>query len=438
MTSNATPCLAGSPATSNAEVIVVNPIPVITASNNGPLCVSEQLDLNVTNIAGAVYSWTGPQLFVSVIQNPSISNVTLSNAGTYNVTVNLNGCAATASTTVTIGTGTAATINPAGPFCVNSGVVTLTASAPNGVWSGPGITNPSTGTFDPTLATIGINTISYTTPGACGGTSTMDIVILPIPTVSISSNITTGCSPLLVTFTDNSVPASASVVWDFGNGETSSTSTTTTYTSTGCYDVTLTSTNAGGCSNTFTFNDFVCVLADPIADFYTSSYSTSMYDPSFQFVNQSTNAVSYSWNFGNGTSSSVTNPSVTYSEDPGSYTVQLVAYNAAGCTDTTSKIVTVTDELIFFVPNSFTPNGDEFNNAFSPVFTSGFDPYEFSFTIFNRWGETVFESKDATIGWDGTYHGEIVPEGVYTWTVRMKDIQSDKKYTFSGHLNVLK
>lgn len=438
MASNATPCLVGTPATSNTEVIVVNPIPVITASNNGPLCVSEQLDLNATNIVGANYSWTGPQLFVSAIQNPSISNVSLLNAGTYTVTVNLNGCTATASTSVTIGTGTAATINPAGPFCVNSGSVTMTASAPNGVWSGPGITNPSTGTFDPTLATIGTNTISYTTPGACGGTSTMDIMILPIPTVSISSNVTTGCSPLQVTFIDNSVPTSSSVVWNFGNGETSSTSTTTTYTSTGCYDVTLTSTNAGGCSNTLTFDDFVCVLADPIADFNTSSYSTSMYDPSFHFVNQSTNALNYSWNFGNGTSSSVVNPSVTYPQEPGSYTVQLVAYNAAGCSDTISKIVTVTDELIFFVPNSFTPNGDEFNNAFSPVFTSGFDPYEFSFTIFNRWGETVFETKDATIGWDGTYHGEIVPEGVYTWTVRMKDIQSDKKYSFRGHLNVLK
>lgn len=438
MTSNAAPCLVGSPATSNAIVIVVNPIPTVTASNNGPLCVTEQLNLSATTIAGAIYSWTGPQSFASASQNPSIASTSLSNAGTYTVSVNLNGCTSTASTSVVISTGTAATINPVGPFCVNSGIVTLTASAGNGVWSGPGITNVSTGTFNPALATIGANTISYTTPGACGGTSTTTIVVLPIPTVSIAANVTSGCSPLQVTFTDNSVPASSTVLWDFGNGVASSTSSSAIYTSSGCYDVTLTSTNAGGCSNVQTFDDIVCVLEDPIADFFTSNYSTSMYDPTFQFINQSENAVTYSWDFGNETYSSLVNPSVTYAENPTSYSVQLVAYNAAGCTDTVTKIVSVTDELIFFVPNSFTPNGDEFNNSFNPVFTSGFDPYEFSFVIFNRWGEIVFESKDATVGWDGTYNGSIVQEGVYAWTVRMKAIQSDKKYTFNGHLNVLK
>jgi trimeric autotransporter adhesin len=352
--------------------------------------------------------------------------------------VSLNGCTSTATTLVSVVTGFPATINPSGPFCLNSGIVTLVASAGGGIWSGQGITNTSSGSFNPSLATVGINTISYTTPGACGGTSSVDIVILPIPSISISANVTSGCSPLAVTFTDNTTPTSTSVLWNFGNGETSTISSSTSYTNSGCYDVTLTSTNAGGCSASQTFNDIVCVLEDPIADFSTNEYATSIYDPSFQFINQSEFANSYLWQFENGIVSTLVNPLITYPEEPGSYAVQLVAYNAAGCSDTITKIVTVLDELVFYVPNSFTPNGDEFNNSFSPVFTSGFDPYEFSMLIFNRWGETIFETKDPKIGWDGSYNGKLAPDGVYTWTIRMKDNENDKKYTFNGHLNVLK
>jgi gliding motility-associated-like protein len=438
MTSNATPCLVGSPATSNAEAIVVNPSPVVTVTNNGPLCVTQQLDLSATTIAGATYSWTGPQSFTSLSQNPSIPNVTLANAGNYIVTVSLNGCTTSVTSLVAIVTGFPATINPSGPFCSNAGIVTLIASAGGGTWSGQGITNASSGSFNPSLATVGINTISYTTPGTCGGTSTIDIVILPIPSISISSNITSGCSPLAVTFTDNSTPTSTAVLWNFGNGETSATSGSTSYTNSGCYDVTLTSTNAGGCTASQTFNDIVCVLEDPIADFSTNEYATSIYDPTFQFINQSEFANSYLWQFENGIVSTLVNPLITYPGEPGSYAVQLVAYNAAGCSDTITKIVTVLDELVFYVPNSFTPNGDEFNNSFVPVFTSGFDPFEFNLTIFNRWGEIIFESKDAEEGWDGTYNNKIVPDGIYTWTIRLKDNENDKKYTYTGHVNVLK
>lgn len=438
MTSNATPCLVGSPATSNAEAIVVNPSPVVTVTNNGPLCVTQQLDLSATTIAGATYSWTGPQSFTSLSQNPSIPNVTLANAGNYIVTVSLNGCTTSVTSLVAIVTGFPATINPSGPFCSNAGIVTLIASAGGGTWSGQGITNASSGSFNPSLATVGINTISYTTPGTCGGTSTIDIVILPIPSISISSNITSGCSPLAVTFTDNSTPTSTAVLWNFGNGETSATSSSTSYTNSGCYDVTLTSTNAGGCTASQTFNDIVCVLEDPIADFSTNEYATSIYDPTFQFINQSEFANSYLWQFENGIVSTLLNPLITYQGEPGSYAVQLVAYNAAGCSDTITKIVTVLDELVFYVPNSFTPNGDEFNNSFVPVFTSGFDPFEFNLTIFNRWGEIIFESKDAEEGWDGTYNNKIVPDGIYTWTIRLKDNENDKKYTYTGHVNVLK
>ena len=161
-------------------------------------------------------------------------------------------------------------------------------------------------------------------------------------------------------------------------------------------------------------------------------------DPVFQFSNSSTGADTYLWNFGDGTNSSATSPSHTYPQTPGNYTVTLTATSANGCFDVTTQIVKVYEDLLFFIPNAFTPNGDEHNNEFKPVFTSGFDPYSFSMFIYNRWGEVVFESHDVNAAWDGTYDGKVVKEGAYTWTIQFRDSESDKKYKYDGHFMVLR
>jgi gliding motility-associated-like protein len=101
-------------------------------------------------------------------------------------------------------------------------------------------------------------------------------------------------------------------------------------------------------------------------------------------------------------------------------------------------VIQISEDLIYYVPNTFTPDGDEYNNTFKPIFFSGFDPQEFTLTIFNRWGEVLFESKNVEIGWDGTYNGEYCQNGAYVWTIRFKDSRNDKKHTLNGHVNILK
>jgi len=71
--------------------------------------------------------------------------------------------------------------------------------------------------------------------------------------------------------------------------------------------------------------------------------------------------------------------------------------------------------VIYFVPILFT--ADDYNPTFQPVFTSGYDPFDFTLLIFNRWGEIIFESHDARIGWDGTY----------SWTIEFKTSATDKR-----------
>ena len=90
------------------------------------------------------------------------------------------------------------------------------------------------------------------------------------------------------------------------------------------------------------------------------------------------------------------------------------------------------------MPNTFTPDGDNYNEFFTPVFTSGYDPYDFDLYIFNRWGEIIWESHDASAGWDGTYGGNLVQDGTYTWKIEFKTTETDERMMVSGHVNVIK
>jgi gliding motility-associated-like protein len=104
-------------------------------------------------------------------------------------------------------------------------------------------------------------------------------------------------------------------------------------------------------------------------------------------------------------------------------------------------VIAYQEQLIYYVPNSFTPDSDEHNQLFKPVFTSGFDPYNFEMTIFNRWGEMIWKTQDHQSGWDGSYgksDGLPVQAGMYTWVIKFKPKDNDEKVIISGSINVLK
>lgn len=422
-----------------STTVTIGANPSVTASSNGPLCLGEDFELNASSSPGATYSWTGPNGFTSNEQNPTIPAIDNSHVGTYTVTLNLNGCTNTSSTNLVINPTITPVLTAQGPLCNSDNAINLITDVPGGIWSGTGIINPNTGVFSPSAAQIGNNVITYQLTIPCGGSASTTIVVNPQPIIDISVTPTSGCSPLEVVFQDATVPSSQQINWDFGDGTTSTQlgSASHTYFDPGCYDVRVTST-ANGCVNERIFSDIVCVIPDPIAEFTTPNFSTNMFFPSFNFTNTSFGATSYEWDFGNGETSTLLNPSVTYTEEPNQYVVTLIATNDGGCKDTVYQVVIVEEELIFYVPNTFTPDGNEYNNSFHPVMTSGFDPFNFKLTVFNRWGEKVFETNDHKVGWDGTYNGIIVQNGTYTWTISFRDIKTDKKFEYAGHIQVMR
>ena len=113
--------------------------------------------------------------------------------------------------------------------------------------------------------------------------------------------------------------------------------------------------------------------------------------------------------------------------------------NDFGCADTIYKPITVQDVIIFYIPNVFTPDGDDFNEIFKPIMYSGIDVYNYHMTIYNKWGEILFESYNAANGWNGTYGGgEIVQDGVYIWQIEFGDTRSDEIHKYTGHVTILK
>jgi gliding motility-associated-like protein len=140
-----------------------------------------------------------------------------------------------------------------------------------------------------------------------------------------------------------------------------------------------------------------------------------------------------------GNTTQSTNLSQTWNQ-LGIYTISVIRYSN-GCPSepqtTTVNLVECPRELIY-IPNAFTPDGNEFNNVWMPVFTSGYDEYDYNLVIYNRWGEVIFESNKANVGWDGTYNNSMCSVGIYAWRITYGNKKDDSKKVITGNINLIR
>ena len=178
----------------------------------------------------------------------------------------------------------------------------------------------------------------------------------------------------------------------------------------------------------------------PVARFIASSTLLSNLETHVNFSNLTTGASSYVWNFGDNSPEKTTfNTSHDFPDEKGGgYIVKLIAFSPFGCSDTVEVLVQVVEDVIYYVPNSFTPNGDENNQRFQPVIYSGIDVNNYELYIYNRWGELVFESHDVDNGWDGTYNGTIMNDNSFVWLMKFKSLYSDKILDDSGTITIIR
>lgn len=426
--------LNGCNSNTDSTYITVNPTPTATASSNAPICEGDDLMLQGNSVAGANYSWTGPNGYTSTDEDPVILAASSSQSGTYFLTITSNGCTSIpSSVNVQIQQYQDATQIPAGPYCTADGLDTLMANTFGGTWSGTGITNPNIGEFDPVAAGPGTHTITYSFGGLCPSSSTQNITVneSPVATIAVSPGVV--CEGEAVNFTAVTSPPTTTFIWDMGDGQQMLNNPDFNYVyPAGTYDVTFVADNFG-CTETQTLLGAVVVNTNPVA-----SFTYFQKNAQFTFENNSSNASSYLWTMGNVYQTAEVNPIANFTGVSGDLTITLVATSAQGCQDSITRTITIPEEVLFFVPNTFTPDGDNMNQYFKPVMTQGLDVSTYIFQVYNRYGERVFESRDVNIGWDGTYQNRIAPDGVYTWSIKFTDKITDEKYTYEGNVNLLR
>ncbi|GAB4495889.1 MAG: hypothetical protein OHK0019_26280 [Saprospiraceae bacterium] len=343
----------GSNVSIKTVVVIAPPVAGFNASPTtgcAPLTVQFN-NQSVGNPTSWNWSFPGGNPSSSTAQNPT---VVYNTAGTYSVTLIVSNGAGSDTLVqnnfVTVNAAPTAGFNNT----INGAVVTFSNTSQNAtsyLWAfGDGNTSNQANPTH-TYNQDGTYTVTLTATNACGTTTaTKTITIVTPPVAGFNASPTTGCAPLTVQFTSQSSPNVTAWNWSFPGGNPSSSTAqnpTVVYNTAGTYSVTLTVSNSAG-SSTLSQTNYITVNAAPTAGFTSSVDSLTA-----TFTNTSQNAVSYSWDFGDGNSSNQANPTHTYSED-GTYTVVLSATNACGTTTFTQNVVVITAPNAGFTANATT------------------------------------------------------------------------------------
>ncbi len=390
--------------------VIINPNPTIQINESPEICEGQSATLTTsTSATGGTYSWQpGGQTSNQITVSPTTTT-------TYSVSYTLNGCTSSLTSAVV-------TVNPNIPVDAGANVsvcqggqVTLTASGtPNNVWSG-GISDGVA--FTPTQTTT-----YYVTGTSASGCITTDSVIVTVnnnPTINAGTPLTV-CIGDQIVLQGSGAGTNGTYTWSNGviDGQPFTVNGTQTYT--------LTGTDANGCEGTAT----VLVTGLPIPDAqFTANPTIGDIPLTVDFSNNSQNATDYLWNFGNGEVSIVQNLNNQQSVYTtfGEYAVWLVASNGI-CADSMSALITATANPWIFVPNVFTPNGDDANEIWM-IDTKNMETIDL--IIVNRWGNLMAKIEDLNGGWDGkTPDGSDATDGTYFYKYTAKALNGEE---FSGH-----
>jgi gliding motility-associated-like protein len=409
--------------------VVFTPIPQFNLEDT-TICIGNILTIAPDNPGGSYsYSWT-PQMAPTSATGAMTWNPTISNEF-FLLATNNDGCTHLDSLDLTVNPLPNMGLVPSAQALCPNESLTLTASgAATYSWSGPGVANISgniqsiiptgTGTFQ---------AIGYTAAGCVDSIQT-SFTLYPKPIITLTPDQEI-CLGKMASMT---VIGADTYSWDpsnlIGSQVYVSPSVTSTYEVIGF--------NQFNCSDTAI--SIVTVHPNPVALIGADPYFLTSDSPLVTFSNLSTGQVVSTWDFDDGTVLQELSTPFEYQFpfEEGNYNVSLLVESQYGCLDSSTQLIQVKGDVIYYVPNSFTPDGDEHNNMFTPVFTSGFDPLSYQLDIYDRWGELLFTSQNPQIGWDGYLNFVKCQEGMYAYNIRFIETKSGEYKSISGHVNLLK
>ncbi|PWH85490.1 T9SS type B sorting domain-containing protein [Brumimicrobium oceani] len=422
--------------TQNVTMTLTDPIPpVVNAGTDVVACENDIVTLTAFNPENANISWNnGVTDGVGFVSPVGIS--------TYTVTAEKVNCFTTDQVQVTVNP--LPIVDAGNDFTVCDGDETTLSGigADTYVWDN--------GVFDGVPFTPSLGLQTYTVVGTsifgCENTDQVDVEVITSPEISFTANQTIGCAPQEINFISTSPGVGNQCLFSISDiAQVSGCNVNYVFEDAGCYDVTLQVELSNGCTDDFTVSDYICIDDYPIADFTVNPEEITNIYNAVEFTNTSSGATAYEWNFGDENISNAINPTHEYSvntiKEKAIFDVQLIATSNLGCQDTFNLDLPFFEELVYFIPNSFTPDGNDYNQTFKPVFTSGFDPLDYKLQIYNRWGELIFESNDANYGWDGTYGAskiKFAPEGAYVWKISFKKLRNEESKEIIGSVSLLR
>jgi gliding motility-associated-like protein len=333
----------------------------------------------------------------------------------YTATTTGNNCSSVTTTgIITITNSINPIFNPLGPFCQDD----IGAPLPLVSTNNPGIT----GTWIPaTINTnnVGVQTYSFNPdPNQCASLTTIDIEITPLITPTFP-NFGPYCLNEVVNPSNLPISSNENIL---GTWNPSSISTLI----------------AGNIAHIFTPDINQCsdqasltiIVSDPISPSFSQlgPYTQNGLAGSLPNLSNDIPGISGTWS-----------PNVIATDAIGQLTYTFLP-DANSCAIPVTMDVIIQDETVFYIPNTFTPDQDEHNQLWGPVFTQGFDSYNFEIEIYNRWGELLWLSYNANARWDGTYglNGRDVQEGVYSYKITYKIKEVDKRLVVTGHVNLIR
>ena len=400
--------------------VVINPSPTIVASNNGPLCPNATLNLSVTPVAGATYSWAGPNGFNATIQNPSINNVILADSGLYAVTATLNGCISNASTFAIIRNAPPAVIRSNSPICLGSNLSITADTIPGAIYSWTGPNN-----FASSNQNIFINPVALKDSGTyqvsvavagCSGSSLANtkIVVNTIPSVPVPTNSGPACEGSTLSLSATNVPG-GSFRWTHTNGFMATQKDTLvsniTLADSGDYSLTVT---VGGCTSPAA-KTYVSVK--PAPQLNASSNSPVCVNSNLNLMANAIAGINYSWTGPNGFTSALQNPSIANAtlSQAGTYTVTATLN---GCTSPASSVAVAVNTIP--AKPEVSNNGPACEGSTLALISNGISG------IFKWTGPNGFVSsaKDTSIT-----AVALSSSGTYSFTVSVNGCKSDEATT---------
>jgi len=366
-------------------------------------------------------------------------------AGIYDVTIHdIKNCSATTSITITEANPLLVNLNTEKTTICSGDLATIYATAQGGVapfninWGN----NLNSWNVSIRISQDTVLQATITDALGCQTTEQIKLTTSKLPKVAFNASPQTTCFGNTVSLLNESVGDYTSCEWYFSDGTVIKNCGTINYKpeTIGSIDVTLKITNFAGCTAIHTVKDLIYTVPKPIADFHFDKDEYDILYTEVNFTNTSKNATDYLWDFGD-MSINVTQKDPTHIypyAQSGKYTITLIATNKSSfCADTAISQIVIHEKELFFIPNTFTPNEDGYNELFVPIISAGISPEVFIFSIYDRWGELVFETNELHHGWDGKYKGKLQQNGVYTWKIQFQMKEKIDRKVYLGHVSLL-